>query len=72
MRALARPTDNMPETKYVKGETRYMNIQKPGRAVGVASTLRKVCQERYFGSSGLDGEGSECVVSAGRRGTRGN
>ena len=36
---LARPTDNMPETRYVKGETRYMKIQKPGRAVDDARTL---------------------------------
>lgn len=39
MCALARPTDNMPDTRYVKGDTRYMKIQKPGRTVGVARTL---------------------------------
>ncbi len=37
---LARPTDNKPETRYVKGETRYMKIQKPGSAVEDARTLR--------------------------------
>lgn len=38
---LARPVASMPLTRYVKGETRYMKIQKPGRAAGPASTLRK-------------------------------
>ena len=36
---LARPTESMPETRYEKGEMRYMKIQKPGRAVGDARTL---------------------------------
>lgn len=35
----ARPTDNTALTMYVKGETRYMKIQNPGRAVGVTRTL---------------------------------
>lgn len=36
---LARPVESMPSIRYVKGETRYMKIQKPGRAVGLARTL---------------------------------
>jgi hypothetical protein len=28
---LARPTESIPLTRYVKGEMRYMKIQKPGR-----------------------------------------
>lgn len=36
---LANPTESMPETRYVKGETRYMNIQKRGRLCGDARTL---------------------------------
>lgn len=29
-----RPVETMPETRYVRGETRYINIQKPGSAWG--------------------------------------
>ena len=36
---LARPVESMPSTRYVNGETRYMKIQNPGRAVGLARTL---------------------------------
>lgn len=41
---LARPVDIIPDTRYVKGETRYMKIQKPGRAVGLARTPQKMRQ----------------------------
>jgi hypothetical protein len=33
------PTDRTAETRYVKGLTRYMKIQKPGRALGLTRTL---------------------------------
>jgi hypothetical protein len=39
---LARPTDNMPLTRYVKGESRYMKIQKRGKLDGCASTPQKI------------------------------
>lgn len=32
----------MPPTQYVKGESRYMNIQKPGRADGDCITPQNV------------------------------
>jgi hypothetical protein len=32
----------MPATQYVSGETRYMKIQKPGRASGVCITPLKI------------------------------
>ncbi|KAJ4178769.1 hypothetical protein NW767_014781 [Fusarium falciforme] len=32
------PETATPPTRYVIGETRYMKIQKPGRAVGVWNT----------------------------------
>jgi hypothetical protein len=31
-RVLARPTDRTPDTRYVRGEIRYMKIQNPGSA----------------------------------------
>jgi hypothetical protein len=34
--ALPRLVDSKPDTRYVKGFTRYMKIQKPGRASGLA------------------------------------
>jgi hypothetical protein len=37
------PTDITPLTRYVKGETRYMKIQKPGNWDGDAKTL-STCQ----------------------------
>ncbi|KAI6758696.1 hypothetical protein HG530_010936 [Fusarium avenaceum] len=43
--SMARPAssvDTIPATQYVKGLTRYMNIQKPGRAVGDWRTPQKV------------------------------
>lgn len=36
----ARPVERRAETRYVNGETRYMKIQKPGRAVLETMTLR--------------------------------
>lgn len=39
MSVFATAVDRMPDTKYVKGETRYMKIQKPGRDCGDARTL---------------------------------
>lgn len=41
---LARPVDIIPDTRYVKGETRYIKIQNPGRAVGLARTPQKMRQ----------------------------
>jgi hypothetical protein len=35
-----RPTDSTADTRYVKGDIRYMKIQKPGRAVGDTKTLK--------------------------------
>jgi hypothetical protein len=35
----ATPVASMPDTRYVKGETRYMKIQNLGRVAGVARTL---------------------------------
>lgn len=43
----ARPVDRTAETRYVNGETRYMNIQKPGSAVGVARTLLEVRNDNH-------------------------
>ena len=37
----AMPTDNIPSTRYVKGLTRYMKIQKPGKTDGDAKTPQK-------------------------------
>lgn len=36
---LASPTEIIPDTKYVKGEMRYMKIQNPGSVCGDAKTL---------------------------------
>lgn len=44
MRALARPTDNMPDTRQVDGVTRSKNIQKRGRVVGGVRTLEALHQ----------------------------
>uniref|UniRef100_A0A1Y1NI02 Uncharacterized protein n=1 Tax=Photinus pyralis TaxID=7054 RepID=A0A1Y1NI02_PHOPY len=41
---LATPVDNMPDTRYVNGETRYMKIQNRGRVSGVARTPQKIKQ----------------------------
>ena len=38
-RVLARPTESMPSTRYVKGLNLYMKIQKWGKVVGDARTL---------------------------------
>lgn len=38
---LARPVESTADIRYVNGETRYMKIQNPGKASGVASTLNK-------------------------------
>lgn len=38
------PVDSIAETRYVKGETRYMKIQKPGICEGVARTPQKIRQ----------------------------
>ena len=40
----ARPVDMTPLTRYVKGETRYMKIQKPGSCAGLARTPQKIRQ----------------------------
>src|SRR5436305_14840040 len=40
----ATPTDSIPATRYVNGETLYMKIQKPGSDVGVARTPQKTRQ----------------------------
>lgn len=37
---LARPVESTADIRYVNGETRYMKIQNPGKASGVASTLK--------------------------------
>src|SRR5947208_15058670 len=42
--AVARPVDSTAETRYVKGERRYMKIQKPGNAVGDVRTPQKTRQ----------------------------
>lgn len=42
--AFARPVDSIPETRYVKGETRYMKIQNLGMADGPTSTPQKIRQ----------------------------
>lgn len=36
------PVANMPDTRYVNGETRYIKIQKPGSWEGVARTPQKI------------------------------
>lgn len=38
---LARPVESTADIRYVNGDTRYMKIQNPGKASGVASTLTK-------------------------------
>ena len=41
---LARPVASNPDTRYVKGDRRYMKIQKPGKELGVARTPQKTKQ----------------------------
>ena len=38
---LATPTESIASTRYVKGETRYMKIQKWGKTEGEAKTPQK-------------------------------
>ena len=42
--AFERPVESIPDTRYVKGETRYMKIQNLGMASGPTRTPQKMRQ----------------------------
>src|SRR5271155_6142580 len=46
---LATAVESIPEIRYVNGETRYMKIQKPGNAVGLARTLDLLAKSGILG-----------------------